>query len=47
MPGQGQIRSATEQVACMTAINYYFSLLLSKALVNIANQNLTNAGKAI
>lgn len=36
--------SATEEVA-MTAINYYFSLLLSKENVNIANQNLANAEK--
>lgn len=36
--------SATENVA-MTAINYYFSLLLSKENISIAEQNLANAEK--
>ncbi len=36
--------SATENVA-MTAINYYFSLLLSKENISIARQNLANAQK--
>ena len=36
--------SATETVA-LTAINYYFSLLLAKENVDIASQNLANAEK--
>ena len=36
--------SATENVA-MTAINYYFSLLLSKENISIARQNPANAQK--
>ncbi|WP_300724760.1 TolC family protein [uncultured Bacteroides sp.] len=36
--------SATEEVT-MTTINYFFNLLLAKENVNIARQNLENAGK--
>ena len=41
---KAKFMSATEEVA-MTAIRYYFSLLLAKENVSIADQNLANAEK--
>ena len=42
--GQGGFLSATEDVA-RTTVDYYFTLLMSQANVEIAAQNLENAGQ--
>lgn len=41
---KAQFLSATEQVA-MTAINYYFNVLIAKEQVDISRQNLDNASR--